>query len=166
MIENNKIANLMKSSASEAVCHALEKFEIILDYSHSSVNKVEEILSYVHTSIPRGLMRLIKKIPTDDMIWNLSEMYGGYIGETFRKHFGGEWEIRDNVPGASSPIITFSNSEGDTFFPVSKVWRRINNGEEDNVWIYYKFLQQRADKNLHDQKNEDNRKDVNSRDWQ
>lgn len=142
---NKEITELMEASALEAVEHAHKYYEVTLDYSHESIKLVEDILTEIYSLIPHGIMRLFKKRPSDDNLWGIAEMYGGYIGQTYRKHFGGDWDVRDDVPLSDGPVITFSTLGGDSFFPVSKVWRRIKNGDDNNIKKYYSFLKQRAE---------------------
>lgn len=66
-------------------------------------------------------------------------MFGGYLGEVFRRHQGGEWLLDDQIsPGG--PVITLQHSSAGKFFPPAKVYKRLMNGDEDNVWIFYQVL--------------------------
>jgi len=94
-------------------------------------------------------MRLIRRKPSVETIELLCKMYGGYIGEVFRRNFGGHWKLREDVPGADVdvPVIAVACLGGETFFPPARVWKRLHNGAEDDVWSYFRGLASRADNN-------------------
>lgn len=133
------IADMMKAYAEDAVDHANQKFGIKLDYSAESIRQVEEILDRLHRAIPRGLLRIVRRRPSDEILDTMCKMYGGYIGEVFRRSFGGTWELPTDTMGAGT-VITFNTTDGSRFFPPSKVWKRLNDGEGDSVWFYFQVL--------------------------
>jgi hypothetical protein len=61
-------------------------------------------------------------------------MYGGYIGEVFRRVGGGEWSF-DEEAGPGQNYVCLRNGD-QRIWPPSKVYKRITNGSEDNVWFY------------------------------
>jgi hypothetical protein len=67
-------------------------------------------------------------------------MFGGYIEEVARRHLGDDWTLES--PVSPDPMITLCIS-GLNMFPPTKVYKRLMNGEEDNVWFYYLALQMR-----------------------
>jgi hypothetical protein len=65
------------------------------------------------------------------------KMWGGYVGEVIRRRWGGDWTTETAAqPG---PVITLRVLGAD-IFPPAKVYKRIVNGSEDNVWHYYQIL--------------------------
>jgi hypothetical protein len=85
------------------------------------------MLDQLHKQVPES-----KSSP--EKIQTFSKMLGSYIGEVYRKNYGGEWELVEmngsTVPGIQNP------KEETTFWPWIRVRNRINNGSEDNVWHY------------------------------
>ena len=76
-------------------------------------------------------------------------MYGAYIGEVFRRAYGGSWELRTDVPLSTGPVVAITRPGGDTFFPTSKALKRLKNGEGDSVWFYFQVLANRATEQGH-----------------
>ncbi len=68
----------------------------------------------------------------------MAKMFGGYIGETVRIKWGGEWHINTEItPGNGIYALSVSGKE---IFPCVKVWKRLINGSEDDIWFYYQAL--------------------------
>lgn len=136
-MERPTVGDMMAAYAEDAVEHANRMFGITLDYSPKGVGNVETILGKLYDTIPRTfLARLFgRRPPTDEDIWSVCKMYGGYIGEVVRRHHGGEWVIDTDVsPG--DEVIALQKG-GSRMFPPSKVGKRLTNGPEDNVEVYY-----------------------------
>jgi len=137
------INDLMEAYAADAVDHAQTAFGVSLDYSAESIREVEVVLGKLHASLPRGLMRYIRRAPSAETIETLCKMYGGYIGEVYRRTVGGTWELREDIPGSEGPVLTVSSAGGNSIFPPAKVWNRIHNGAEDDVWLYFQLVTKR-----------------------
>ena len=67
-------------------------------------------------------------------------MFGFYIGEVFRRNHGNVswgWAISDG----ERVYALCENSTGNPLcYPIQKVQKRIENGSEDNVLVYYHAL--------------------------
>lgn len=116
--------------ANEAVKDAKEHNGQQLDYSVTSIQTVEKILGSMHDEYLKN--------PSSLSVPALANMYGAYIGEVIRKSEpGARWERDHPVGGEKSyPIIW----RGGSSFPMAWCYRRIIDGEEDNVWVKYKVL--------------------------
>lgn len=132
------IASVMQVYAQEAVDVAREQFQMTLDFSENSLEKVEEILAYLHNSLPKGIFgKLSGRRPSQDEIWQMAKVWGGYVGEVIRWHWGGEWITETAAhPGTVITLRVF----GTDIFPPAKVYKRLVNGPEDNIWHYYRVL--------------------------
>jgi len=130
---------MMVAYSQDAVAHARDHFGVELDYSVDSVRAVETILARLHGAIPHGIWKLFRRPPSEDALVNLSKMYGGYLGEVMKRLRGGEWMIETGVvsPG---PVICLRKGE-DRVFPPAKVWKRLTNGPEDDVWMYFQVVE-------------------------
>ena len=130
----------MQVYAQDAVDLAREQFQINLDFSENSLENVEKILASLHNTLPKGVLdKLFRRGPSQDQIWEMSKGWGGYIGEVIRRQWGGEWTTETAAnPGT---VITLRVSGSDIFPPV-KVYKRLTNGAEDNIWHYYQVLKQ------------------------
>lgn len=128
----------MLSAANSAVEHARKYWSTQLDFSPRSIEEVELILARMHESIPRRLYeKLYKRGPTPEQMATLSLAYGAYLGEVIRREFGGTWS-KEEVNREPALALVFKPQY--KIFPPAKVWRRLNNGEEDNVWTFYQLI--------------------------
>jgi hypothetical protein len=127
---DDALARMMEAYAEDAVDHARQRFHLTLDYSDESVNLVEGLLDKLHREFPRGIKRLFKRPPSQEVIATIAKMYRGYVGEVVRRNHGGEWRVQSNVPGVDGPVIAF-RVRGGTWFLPAKVYKRVLNGSED-----------------------------------
>ncbi|MGB0578820.1 MAG: hypothetical protein ACPGVU_03865 [Limisphaerales bacterium] len=96
-----------------------------LDYSIESIRFVESQLGGLSNSVDA------KNPPQGTRESAIG--YGAYIGEVIRRQRGGSWERDHPVGGEDSfPLNTSSNG---TVFPVAWCWKRIVQGEADNVFV-------------------------------
>ncbi len=130
-------AQVMSSAAEDAVCQARALYDVKLDYTEGSVQAVEAILERIYQSLPRGLGRLFRRAPSNKEIMDCALVLGAYLGEVMRRQWGGEW----GPPMAEiSDVHATLHLPGPTVWPTAKVLKRLLNGAEDNVWLYYRVL--------------------------
>ena len=131
----------MLSAANSAVEHARKYWITELDFSARSIEDVELILARMHESIPRKLYeRIYKRGPTPEQMAILSVAYGAYLGEVIRREFGGAW-LKEDVNGEPAIALVFNPQA--KIFPPAKVWKRLNDGEEDNILSFYQLLSEK-----------------------
>jgi hypothetical protein len=135
MADKPTVTDMMVAYAQDAVDHAQASSGVALDYSLASIRGVEEILEKLRAALPRGFWgRLFGKGPSQQDIDQVCKMYGGYVGEVFRKAGGGEWTLdTEIVPGQDTMCLRNGDQR---IWPVAKVYKRILNASEDNVWAY------------------------------
>ena len=125
----NELDNRIKGYSATAIDYAKE-FNKKLDYSPKSIEDLEEILDFYSKDIP------VSK-PTDNQIWSMSIIFGSYLGETLLKNGllekGYSW-IKDG----SSTIPLLIGKDGWHSTPIDKVYKRLVNGNEDDVVSFYK----------------------------
>lgn len=118
---------MMQYLAAQAVKMAEDTSGIKLDYSPGSIENVEEVLGniyqdYQRTKSTRGIQ-------------GLAMAYGAYIGEVIRRSEpGAKWERGDSVGGENSYPILW---RGGSSYVCAWCYRRITDGEDDNVWHKY-----------------------------
>jgi len=118
----------MKHFASEAAKWVKEGKGVELDYSFESIKLIEDQLAELAKKVDRAN-------PQPGMRGQ-AVSYGAYVGEVFRRQFGGSWGVDHPNGGENSfPLTTRSNT---VVFPVLWSWKRVINGDEDNV--YHKAL--------------------------
>ncbi|MFZ1072197.1 MAG: hypothetical protein WAO21_02060 [Verrucomicrobiia bacterium] len=146
MSDIQSVDQALSEAAKSGVEYASQTFGVTLDYSEASIEEVEGILSKIYDSIPRGfLSKLTKKAPTPKELDRIGFMFGGYIAEVIKRHFGGRWKMESSLhPGQK--VLTFEATGGGELWPQIKVGKRLQNGPEDNVWHYYQALRERFQK--------------------
>lgn len=93
-----ELNQLMKASASDAVKISQEEFELDLDYSAQSIPLIDDaLMRYLDTYKEQAL--------ENKAIFTLCNVYGAYIGETYKKLVGGTWKIDDRDPEAPSILM-------------------------------------------------------------
>ncbi len=131
----------MLSAAESAVKHAREHWSTTLDYSARSVEDVELILARMYESIPKSrVARLFRKPPSDEQMASVAVIYGAYLGEVLRREFGGTWS-REELDGQPD-LLALKFTDKNMLFPAGKIWKRLTNGDEDNVWTFYQSMRQ------------------------
>ena len=125
MTPDAKLAGWLVAQAQLAVKTAKMQFQESLDFSDDSLGGVERILSVLHkqaTSPPgEGL--------TEEQLAEASKMWGAYVGEVVRRHYGGQWST------SADGVLQIALS-GTSPAPVVKVRKRIVDGAADNVKFY------------------------------
>lgn len=123
---------LFVSQSSKQCIHFVQsKFGWVPDYSESCVPRIEDILQLLHLS-----MRQEK--PPEAVVHQMCELFGSYLGETYRRNHGGEWGTTHD----RTPALSFGG--GYTSFPWARVYKRLINGDEDNVHHWYVIMIQYA----------------------
>ena len=128
---DEEIQKIAEAYALDAIDFASQQYGITLDWSDASVADVETILGRLHRSKP-------KDESSEDMVVMFSKMLGSYIGEVYRRNHGGDWGMV--TLGGKRFAGMSASGRDELFWPWGKVRDRLENGDEDNVWHYYKGL--------------------------
>ena len=128
------VSEMMRAYAEDA-CDFAKQLNIELDFSEESINKLDLILQQFHAGIPKGLKKLFSKGPSEEQITQMSKMWGGYLGETIIGIFGGEWIESTTFENAIAIKV-----QGTEIYPPAKIYKRIVNGQEDNIVQFFKVL--------------------------
>jgi hypothetical protein len=131
---HESVAAMATTYAAQAV-DAAREFGADLDYSEDSLKKLEDILSRMKQQYADN--------PTQDQLDERCKMWGSYLGEVVRRRFGGTWSI-ETYPGKGFATLTLSVG-GSKLFPSMKVHRRLTQGEDDDVWAFYKMVKARLE---------------------
>ena len=124
--------DLIQYLSSGAVDDARINHQIHLQYSIDSIHQVEALLGQLHEKY--------LKDPQSIAVNGLSSAYGAYIGEVIRRtELGAHWERDHEVAGEKSYPLT---SGGGASFPMGWCYKRIVDGEEDNVWVKYSMIKE------------------------
>ncbi len=115
---------------SETAVKFAEGFDVKLDYTAQSIQKVDEILG---TYFER--MNEYGGDSGEKTLWNIAVHFGIYIGETLLKNglaeMGFKWFVKDSLPVLRNDL---KNTECS---PITKAHKRILNGSGDSVVSFY-----------------------------
>ena len=130
-VEKKQKLELFVSKATKAAIAIANAYDEKFDFSEESITSLEKLLDGFSKSIPESN-------PEEEQIGHLSIILGTYLGETLLKNGLAEkgyyWDV---VKPSSIPVLTHEN--GNILTPNDKVYKRLVNGEEDNVVSFYRF---------------------------
>ena len=133
------IALDMRIRAEEAATIAASRFGKDLDFSTSSLEQLEEILSGFHDGL--SLLAGQKDLELSPLLARVQHMAilcGAYLGETFRRRWGGNW-LLSGADGRAEPTLQIGIL---SLSPISRVYKRLIHGPSENVWAYAKVLEE------------------------
>jgi hypothetical protein len=127
---DDRVRQIAEAYALDAVDYADKVFHIKLDWTDESIHKVESILDRLYQLKGRDH-------PSSEQVLQFAKMFGSYIGETYRRsrNHKAKW----GVVTMDGERFAGMSAGGASFWPWGRVQNRLNNGDEDNVWHYYKF---------------------------
>ena len=135
--ENEYLANQMKTLAESAVTLARDRYQANLDYSEESLRLVEQILTKLSEDVPKSWSgQLLGRGPSRSQIESICQIMGAYIGEVIGRKWNGMWHM-DSTFGKPLPALAVL---GGNIYPTNKVYKRLVDGEVENVWAYYQML--------------------------
>lgn len=69
--------------------------------------------------------------------WNLAAIFGIYLGETMLRQFAAEKGFRRGTPEGDFSVLM--KDDRNQMSPITKVHKRILNGEEDSIESFYRI---------------------------
>jgi len=123
-----QLQSVAGQAAAKCVAFLKHKFGKSLDYSDRSVADIEAVLTLLHASISA-------EKPSQDDIEDFAMMFGSYLGETYRRNHGGQWGLAGGIPALSI-------GSGYTSYPWSRAFKRLSQGEENEVCGWYAYMVQ------------------------
>lgn len=91
MTSDADLAQWLSSQAQIAIKTARTKWDLALDFSPDSLEKVESVLAQLHDALKTATP---EERPTEKQIEAASIIWGVYVGEAIRRHYGGKWELK------------------------------------------------------------------------
>jgi len=138
MNDTTEYNDIMAEAAIDAVKYVQKEYDYALDYSEQSINDIEKSLVHIH----RVLVTENDEPIDPQVVVTLSNWYGAYVGEVFRRCRGGDWGIDNREP--ESPVFEVQYRGLGMAFS-SRVFHRIMGGEENNLSDYYNELIMKLD---------------------
>lgn len=122
---------MMEGYAQAAVELARTDFGQQLDFGPDSVDALDDILVRVGES---------PELEVDFEV----RLWGSYLGELLRRRYAGSWEMTQYPGGiAAVPAVEL---RGSRLFPLMKVFRRLTEGEEEDLRAFYSMVTERLGK--------------------
>jgi hypothetical protein len=122
---------MMEGYAQAASEFARSEFKQNLDFSSESIDSLDDILVRVGES------------PELDMDFEV-RLWGAYLGEVLRRRYAGTWEMTQYPGGvAAVPAVEL---RGSRLFPLMKVFRRLSEGEEEDLRTFFSMVTERLGK--------------------
>jgi len=101
-MQDLELESLMQETANDAVKTAKEEFDIVLDFTIENV-------SLVDTTIERFVQNYPSQALDDKAVFTICNMYGAYLGETFRRLAGGKWHYDTSAPEAPTIMLVIKD---------------------------------------------------------
>lgn len=119
---------MMEGYAQAAAEAAHDEFRRALDFSSESIERLDEILVLVGES------------PELDIDFEV-RLWGSYLGEVLRRRYTGNWEMT-RYPGGEMAVPAVE-VRGSRLFPLMKVYRRLTEGEEEDLATFFTMVTER-----------------------
>jgi acyl-CoA reductase-like NAD-dependent aldehyde dehydrogenase len=141
----------MIADYAQAAVDTARAMNVALDYSEQSLEQVEQVLARLHDELRD--MRIAQAAsaavsteaapaaPSDNQISEMCRLWGSYFGEVVRRRWGGEWSV-ETYPGGNFATLALTVTAG-KLFPSMKVYRRLTEGDGDNLWRFYQTVRAR-----------------------
>jgi len=130
-LESTSFQNLeamMQGYAHAAVDQARRQFKRKLDFSSDSIDALDDVLVLVGES------------PEFDIDFEV-RLWGSYFGEVLRRRYAGNWEMT-RYPGGEMAVPAVE-VRGSRLFPLMKVYRRLTEGEEEDLHSFFTMVTER-----------------------
>ena len=130
MTPDAKLAGTLVAQAQSAVHTAKLKWQESLEFTQDSLEAIERILGKIHNA---GRYGSGSAAPSEEQLATASRMWGIYIGEVIRRHYGGQWSQGEN--GALSLLIGEAKAD-----PIGKARKRMVDGAGENIRYYFSSM--------------------------
>lgn len=130
MTPDAKLAGVLVAQAQSAVHTAKLTWSESLDFTQDSLEAIERILGKIHNA---GRYGTGNAAPGDEQLAAASRMWGIYIGEVIRRHYGGQW----SEAGAGTLALLIGEAKA---YPIEKARKRIVDGAADNIRYYFSSM--------------------------
>jgi hypothetical protein len=122
------LGSMMEGYARAAAELGRSEFKQTLDFTSESIDALDEILVRVGESPELELEFEVR-------------LWGSYLGEVLRRRYAGTWEMTQ-YPGGTMAVPAIE-VRGSRLFPLMKVYRRLTQGEEEDLRGFYAMVTER-----------------------
>lgn len=131
MTPDAKLAGVLVAQAQSAVKTGKLKWQESLDFTQDSLEAIERLLGKIYNASKYGSGG---GALSEDELAVASKMWGVYIGEVIRRHYGGQWSQ------AEDGTLSLSIGEAKGVFPIAKARKRMVDGAGDNIRYYFSSM--------------------------
>ena len=125
------LGSMMEGYARAAAEMGRSEFQQKLDFTSESIDALDEILVRVGESPELELEFEVR-------------LWGSYLGEVLRRRYAGSWEMTQ-YPGGAVAVPSI-DVRGSRLFPLMKVYRRLTEGEEEDLRTFFSMVTERLGK--------------------
>jgi hypothetical protein len=129
---DDRIEKIAQGYSLDAVDFFRDQFHIALDWSDASIKPVETVMETFHREFAKAK-------PLEEQVQQFAKLFGSYIGEVYRKNHGATWGMVD-LNGQRFAGLQKNDEKKTLFWPWVRARSRLVDGEENNVWDYYRAL--------------------------
>ena len=122
-----ELTQLMQDSAQNAITTTKEEFQLDLDGSAQSIEVIDEVILL-------WLQKYQDQALEDNAVFTISNIYGAYVGEVFRKLVGGSWHYDQSDPDAPYVLLEYA---GKTYAFAGICYQRLVNDSQVSVRNYF-----------------------------
>src|SRR5688572_1405404 len=139
-----RITDVMVAHAQSAVDYARRRFGYELDFSPASLETVDRMATGMFHDVPRTfLAKALRRGPSEEEVWSLAKMLGGYAGEVLRRQWGGRWR---STPVPDGKPDVYLEIHGVRCHPVEEIRQRILEGGGTKLTTLCRELDQQMEK--------------------
>ncbi|WP_018690779.1 hypothetical protein [Algicola sagamiensis] len=131
-MEKEEIAKVMREAATDAVTIASDQFSVDLDFSPDSLTKLDFVLLQYNLEHEENPL-------SSEHLFTISNIFGGYVGETFIRNVGGEWFQDESDPDAPFLCVKYS---GKSFPFASTIYQKVIDDPQVSIAKYYDLATQ------------------------
>jgi hypothetical protein len=131
-MDKDELEAAVKGLACDAV-DAVKDVGLVLDYTPGSISTLEKFCGMAYKRYKTGIFKpKIAPEKRENALESISFTCGAYLGEIIRPQINASWIIDEEQDGAWA----LKTVKGSTF-PIRKVWKRITDGDGENLEFYY-----------------------------
>lgn len=122
------LSAMMESYARAAIERARIDYKLKLDFTAASVEMLDDAVTRAADAPELNLDFEVR-------------LWGSYLGELLRRRYEGVWEMTQYPGGlAAVPAVEVRGSK---LFPLMKIFRRLTDGNEDDLSTFYQMVTER-----------------------